>query len=77
MLEAFQQVVISEVNEKWEHTIKNYLQEELKKCPRCLKDTRDFLRDIESVEVNEVTYLCTFDIQSLYTNIPLSEGCEV
>lgn len=44
--------------------------------PLCLKDTSDFLLCIHNIDVTEEAWLCTLDVQSLYTNIPLEEECE-
>lgn len=33
-------------------------------------------QQIEGIDCNEVQWLCTLDIKSLYTNIPCSEGIE-
>lgn len=41
--------------------INSYLPNIVKTLPHCLKDT------------NDVTWMCTLDIKSLYTNIPLQE----
>lgn len=41
-----------------------------------MKDTAEFLERIENIEIDQVTYLCTLDIKSLYTNVPHTEGTE-
>lgn len=56
--------------------IDSHLQDIVKKLPNCLKDTGDLLNRIQDIDVTDVTMLCTLDVQSLYTNIPLDEGCD-
>lgn len=56
--------------------VDSFLQDIVKKLPYCLKDTNDFLDRVEEVNVTEITWLCTFDVKSLYTNIPLIDGME-
>ena len=41
-----------------------------------VKDTTDFIRKIESLKIPENCILVTFDVTSLYTNIPNKEGIE-
>lgn len=56
--------------------VNSFLQDIIKKLPHCLKDTNIFLRRVENIDVHEVTWLCTYDVKSLYTNIPLQEEME-
>ena len=52
-----------------------YLKPEVKEIPSYIKDTTDFIQKIESLEpLPEHTLLVTLDVQSLYTNIPTTEG---
>lgn len=53
-----------------------FLQKIVKDLPCCLKDTNDFLSRSVAFSVEEVTWICTFDIKSLFTNIPYNEGCK-
>ena len=39
-----------------------------------IKDTTDFIRKIETIKIPEDCILATFDVTSLYTNIPNDEG---
>ena len=60
--------------------IDEQLQPLVKKLPSYIQDSSDFLRKIE--EINEThtlptnTLLCTWDVKSLYTNIPKEGGKE-
>ena len=42
--------------------------------PSHIKDTTDFIQKIESINIPEQCLLVTFDVTSLYTNIPNEEG---
>lgn len=42
-----------------------------------VKDTSDFITKIENVEVPKDALLVSFDVTSLYTNIPAEEAREV
>ena len=46
------------------------------KIPSYIRDTTDFIRRIESLRVPEDCILVTFDVTSLYTNIPNEEGIQ-
>lgn len=39
-----------------------------------MRDTGDFLCRLNECDKSEVTWLCTLDVKSLYTNIPYQEG---
>lgn len=56
--------------------IDSFLQKIVKTLPTCLKDTTDFLNHIAEVNVGDVQWLCTFDVKSLFTNIPYDDGTE-
>lgn len=56
--------------------VDSFLQDIVGRLPNCLKDTYKFLRQIDNCNVTDVTWLCTLDVQSLYTNIPLEDGCK-
>lgn len=53
--------------------VESFLQEIVKKLPHCLKDINDFL---DRIDVKDVTWICTYEIKILYTNIPQQEGME-
>lgn len=53
-----------------------FLQKVVKTLPVCLRYTNDFLQRIATVNTLEVAWLCTFDVKSLFTNIPYEEGYE-
>ena len=53
-----------------------YLQPIMKKLPAYLKDTTQFLKEIDEIEINKDTWLVTVDVKSLYTNIPNDEGIQ-
>lgn len=59
-------------------TLAIYLDQFLKpivnRLPRCLKDTKDFLVQLNKLDFKDVTLLGSFDVTSLYTNIPHDEG---
>jgi hypothetical protein len=42
--------------------------------PSYIKDTTDFIRKIESIKIPKNSILVSFDVSSLYTNIPNDEG---
>ena len=54
--------------------IHTYLQPAVKQLPSYIKDTKDFVLFIESLQIPKDTILVTLDISSLYTNIPHDEG---
>lgn len=56
--------------------VDSFLQKIVKNLPGCLKDTGDFLANIDHIDCTNVQWLCTLDIKSLYTNIPVNEGIE-
>lgn len=47
----------------------SFLQKIVKNLPCCLKGTNDFLQRVNPLSVAGVTWLCTFDVKSLFTNI--------
>lgn len=54
--------------------IDQFLQPIVKKLPRCLKDTGDFLNQISTLDLADTTYIGSFDVVNLYTSIPHTEG---
>lgn len=56
--------------------VDSFLQNIVKELPHCLKDTTDFLNRLDTVKTDQATWLCTYDIKSLYTSIPTQEGME-
>ena len=53
-----------------------YLQPIMKNLPAYLKDTTQFLKEIDEIEINKDTWLVTVDVKSLYTNIPNEEDIQ-
>uniref|UniRef100_A0A803KAH6 Reverse transcriptase domain-containing protein n=1 Tax=Xenopus tropicalis TaxID=8364 RepID=A0A803KAH6_XENTR len=52
-----------------------YLQEIVKGIPQCLCDTTDFLCKLQNIgQISPDWFLCSIDVQSLYTSIPHEEG---
>lgn len=52
-----------------------YLQPIVPEVPSYVRDTKDFLKQTETVNnVPEETYLVTIDVKCLYTNIPYLEA---
>ena len=57
--------------------IDNYIQPLARKLKSYIKDTTDFINKLNSVQsVKEDTLFVTFDVKSLYTNIPNHEGIQ-
>ena len=48
----------------------------MKQLPAYLKDTTQFLNQIDDIPVQNDTWLVTVDVKSLYTNIPNDEGIQ-
>ena len=54
-----------------------YLQPEVKKLKSYVKETTDFIKKIEAIDhLSDDSYLVSFHVLSLYTNIPHNEGIE-
>lgn len=56
--------------------VDSFLQGIVKKRPHCLKDTSNVWEKLNQVGMEDVTWMCTYDMKSLYTNIPVQEGME-
>ena len=69
--------VISSFNCHTSRIVDYYLQAEVKKLKSYVKGTIDFIEKIEAIDhVSDDSYLVSFDVCSLYTNIPHKEGIE-
>ena len=54
-----------------------YLQPEVKKLKSYVKETTDFIKKIEAIDhLSDDSYLVSFHVRSLSTNIPHNEGIE-
>ena len=42
-----------------------------------LKDTFDFVNKVSNLNVNSDSYLVSFDVESLFTNVPTKETIEI
>ena len=63
----------SRVSKLVDEHIKKYVPE----TDSYIRDTQDFISKIKSLgQIPEGALLCTFDVSSLYTNIPNEEGIE-
>ena len=69
---------IISANESPTERISAFVDENIKTgvptIPSYIKDTTDFIRTIESIQIPENCILASFDVTSLYTNIPNNEG---
>ena len=52
----------------------HWLQPLAKSLPSYIKDTKEFIKYIESTKLPKDCILCTLDVSSLYTNIPTEDG---
>ena len=52
----------------------HWLQSLAKSFPSYIKDTKEFIKYIESTKLPKDCILCTLDVSSLYTNIPTEDG---
>ena len=72
--------VISSVNchtSRISEFVDYYLQPEVKKLKSYVKDTTDFIKEIEAIDhVSDDSYLVSLDVCSLYTNILHKEEIE-
>ena len=50
-----------------------YLQPVVKEIPSHIKDTNDFVKKINKLNVPQDSILVTMDVKSLYTSIPSHE----
>ena len=53
-----------------------YLQPIMKNLPAYLKDTTQFLKEIDDIKITKDTWLVMVDVKSLYTNIPNDKGIQ-
>ena len=51
----------------------HWLHPLVKSLPSYIKDTKEFIKYIESAKIPKDCILCTLDVSSLYTNIPTEE----
>ena len=52
----------------------HWLQPLAKSLPFYIQDTKEFIKYIESTKLPKDCILCTLDVSSLYTNIPMEDG---
>ncbi|XP_041471891.1 uncharacterized protein LOC121421287 [Lytechinus variegatus] len=67
---------IGSLTEPMSQFVDRKLQPYLPKIKSYIKDTTDFLKKIQSVQIAPGSTLVTMDVQSLYTNIPHREGVQ-
>ena len=60
--------------EKISAYLDHWLQPLAKSLPSYIKDTKEFVKYIESTKLPKDCILCTLDVSSLYTNIPTEDG---
>ena len=67
---------VGSITEPISQYVDRKLQSYLPKINSYIKDTTDFLKKIETVNIAPGSTLVTMDVQSLYTNIPHDEGVQ-
>ena len=55
----------------------SYFKKLLPKFPNILKDSTTLIKILETTTLSEDVVLCTLDVISLYTNIPVEHAIEV
>lgn len=67
---------IGSITEKISCYVDEQIKDLAKKVPSYIKDTSDFLRQLEKMTIQETDILVTVDVSSLYTNILHNEGLQ-